>query len=103
MVRSFVLAVSVSVLALASVSAEARGPVSVTVGQTQVMSVSYGVTAVQVDDGSVLEAKRRPDGAIALRGKTFGKTRLTLKTVDGDPYELMVHVVSPGARVYVLR
>jgi Flp pilus assembly secretin CpaC len=74
---------------------------SVEVGQTKMMGVSQRVASINVKDPSVVEVKKLPGGnGVSLVGKEMGKTKVSLRTVDGTEVDFTLHVTSAGARVF---
>jgi Flp pilus assembly secretin CpaC len=88
--------VAILMLLVGSTADAARSVVSLSVGQTKVISFGPAVEKVKLGDPSVLGVKRLPSGSLEVSGKALGKTPVQIRTSNGVEVELLIYVTSDG-------
>ena len=94
--------VALLAISLGGLTASASETVYLALGETKIINISQGLKGAQAENTALLNVKRKSHGAVSIEGKALGVTPVTLRTRDGNEFELLVQVIPAGSSVYEL-
>jgi Flp pilus assembly secretin CpaC len=86
-------------LAVLLASTAAAAPLSLWVGQTEMLGTTRKIKTITVSNPEVVKVEKQKAGA-ELRAIAPGVSHVEMRTTDGYVFEFEVHVTAPGAEVY---